>query len=99
MNWRHTRDYRIWKVKVIRRDSVCVICGSRKNRQAHHKKDGSYHAKTRFDVENGVTLCGGAMSTCHTQFHCSFKNSFREKCTDKDWDNFMDLVTYVKGLK
>lgn len=98
-SWRKTRDYRIWRANVIRRDSRCVICGSLQNRQAHHIKDGSYHAESRFDVDNGVTLCGGSMDSCHTQFHCNFKNSFREKCEDKDWGNFIDLVTYVKGLE
>lgn len=94
MDWRKTKEYRQWRVSVIRRDSTCVICGSLQNRQAHHVEDGSRSIEGRFDVANGVTLC----SKCHTQFHTSFKNSFREKCSLKDWNNFVSLVNYIKEL-
>jgi len=95
MNWRKTRAYRIWRALVIRRDKVCQVSGSNKYREAHHIADGSYHSDIRFDINNGVCLC----RECHTQFHCNFKNSFREKCEKKDWLNFLDLVKYIKGLK
>ena len=94
MQWRKTREYRQWRVSVIRRDKVCVLCSSRKNREAHHIKNGEHHPKFRFDVQNGVTLC----RECHTQFHTNFKNSFREKSTEKDWNNFVELTAYIKGL-
>jgi len=89
-NWRKTREYRVWRVKVIRRDKKCVVCGSIKDRQAHHLNSGSYFPDERFDVDNGVCLC----KECHINFHTNFKNSFREKCTKKDFDNFMDLYFY-----
>lgn len=95
MNWRHTKAYRLWRIFVIRRDKVCQVCGTRKGRQAHHKNSGKYFPLERFDVKNGVTLCKG----CHTNFHTNFKRSFREKCTKYDFDNFMVLVNYIKGLK
>ena len=91
-HWRKTRDYRIWVANCIRRDKVCLICGSRQQRQVHHILDGSNHPKTRFDISNGVTLC----RKCHTTFHCDFKNSFREKTSKKDWDNFISLIKYFK---
>ena len=94
-NWRRTKDYRHWRASVVRRDKVCVICGARQKRQAHHIKNGRHHPEYRFDVDNGVTLC----SSCHIQFHTNFKNSFREKATEKDWNNFTVLVAYVKGLE
>lgn len=90
-NWRTSREYRIWRVQVIRRDGKCVLCNSIKNRNAHHIKDASYHPESRYDVENGVTLC----RPCHTKFHCDFKRSFREKCTKDDWNNFVSLVNYL----
>ena len=93
-DWRADRRYRVWRASVIRRDKKCVICGGM-GRQAHHIKNGQHHPDSRFDVDNGVTLC----RACHTQFHCNFKNSFREKATEKDWFNFLALVNYVKGLK
>ncbi len=90
--WRKSKEYRHWRVKVIRRDKVCVICGSGKKRQAHHIEDASYHADQRFDVENGVTLC----YDCHRNFHTNFKRSYREKCTLSDWNNFICLTDYLR---
>ena len=93
--WRRTRDYRQWRVAVIRRDKRCVICHALERREAHHIKDGSHHPESRYDIENGVTLC----RPCHTALHCDFKRSFREKCTEKDWYNFLALVLYIKNVE
>jgi len=93
-SWRKTRAYRIWRTHIIRRDKVCQICGSRQHRQAHHIEDGSHHKELRFIESNGVCLC----KSCHTQFHTNFKNSFREKCTMKDWLNFNSLVAYLEKV-
>jgi len=92
-NWRNTRDYRVWRVLVIRRDKRCVICNSIKNRQVHHKNSASYFTDERFIPENGVCLC----RECHTDFHTNFKRSFREKCTEYDYDNFTTLVVNLKS--
>ena len=92
--WRTTRDYRVWRATVIRRDKACVICGKTKGRQAHHINDGSNHPDERYDVDNGITLCGGSDS-CHTAFHTMYKSSFRKKATRADWLNFVDLVRYT----
>ena len=96
MKWRKTREYRQWRISVIRRDKTCVICESRHRRSAHHIKDGSNHPEDRYDLDNGVTLCGG--KGCHTAFHTMFKSSFRKKTTKADWENFLDLVEYIRGL-
>jgi 5-methylcytosine-specific restriction endonuclease McrA len=93
MNWRNTRDYRVWRANVIRRDKRCQICGSLQNRQAHHKNHATYFPEERFDEDNGVCLC----KDCHIQFHNNFKRSNRTKCTKYDFENFKDLVTYLKG--
>ena len=95
MTWRKTREYRQWRVSVIRRDKVCVVCGSNKSRQAHHVDNGAHHPDSRFNVDNGVTLCRG----CHTALHTMYKHSFRMKTTRADWENFLDLVNYIKGLE
>ena len=29
-------------------------------------------------------------------FHTSYKNSFSEKCSDKDYDNFIELIDALK---
>jgi hypothetical protein len=94
MSRKNDREHRIWSAQVIRRDKCCVVCGSRKNRQAHHIHDYSHHPEVRYDIENGACLCG--VTGCHTQFHCNFKKSFRQKCTEDDFLNFLDLMKYAK---
>lgn len=89
--WRTSREYRLWRVQVIRRDKKCILCNETKSRNAHHIEDASYHPESRYDVDNGVTLC----RECHTKYHCDFKRSFREKCTKDDWNNFVKLVNYL----
>ena len=83
------RGYRQWRAKVIRRDGGCVICGSKKRRAAHHMNCWSYFPESRYDMENGVTLCGFH----HMLFHTSYKNSYREKCTIKEYKNFIEMLT------
>jgi len=93
--WRTSKEYRLWRASVIRRDIRCKICNSLQDREAHHLNHAIYFAGMRFDVDNGVTLC----KKCHTQYHTNYHNSFREKCEKKDFENFMSLVKYIKGLK
>ncbi len=89
-NWRNTREYRLWRVHIIRRDKVCKICGSSQKREAHHLNHSTYFPDERFDVNNGVTLC----RKCHTHLHTTYKNSFREKCTKEDYEEFDKLSDY-----
>ena len=93
-HWRNTKAYRIWKIKVVRRDKRCKVCNSIKHRQSHHLNSASYFPKERFLLENGVCLC----KKCHSQFHNNYKKSFRQKCTKYDFLNFMSLVKYLKGI-
>ena len=95
MSWRATREYRVWRVIVIRRDKVCQVCGSRENRQAHHIESGAYNEELRFVPENGICLCRG----CHTQYHTNFNRSFRVKTTRYNFENFLSLVKYFKTIK
>jgi len=90
-DWRNSRDYRIWRVKVIRRDKRCRICGEIRDRQAHHINHATYFPQLRFEVENGVTLC----KRCHIQFHSNYKRSSRQKCDLSDWKNFIELSKYM----
>ena len=92
-DWRRSREYRIWRVQVIRRDKVCQVCGSNERRQSHHVNSGSYFPDERFDISNGITLC----YSCHMQYHCNYHRSYREKCTTYDWKNFCTLKDYLKG--
>jgi len=93
-SWHQSREYRIWRAKVIRRDKVCQICGSRQKRHAHHINSGSYFPDERYDIDNGVTLC----YECHMNFHCNFKRSYRQKVTKYDFENFKVLTNYFKKI-
>ena len=94
-DWRRSREYRIWRVAVVRRDGVCQVCGTRKNRHAHHKNHATYFPEQRFDVDNGTVFCG----RCHSKFHNDYKRSTQTKCTDYDHYNFMSLVSYLFRVK
>jgi uncharacterized protein YkuJ len=95
-NWHNSREYRIWRARVIRRDKVCQVpgCGSIKGRSAHHMNSGSYFPDQRYDTDNGVTMC----RVCHINFHTNFKRSYREKCTKYDFDNFISLASYFRTV-
>jgi len=93
-NYRKTREYRLWRAAVIRRDKVCRVCKSNKHREAHHLDSYYYFPYKRTDLENGVCLC----KRCHIAFHTMYKKSFRQKCTKDDFENFMDLVEYIKKI-
>ena len=95
VNWRKSREYRIWRMLVIRRDKVCQVCGSNKHRHAHHIESAAYNIDLRFEVDNGVCLCRG----CHTQYHTNFNISYRVKTTKYNLDNFLVLVKYLKGIE
>jgi len=92
--WRNSRDYRIWRASIIRRDTRCVICNSIKDRNAHHLNHSTYFIDERFDINNGVCLC----RKCHTQFHTNFKRSYKTKCTKYDFENFKCLANYFADI-
>lgn len=94
MSWRRSLEYRRWRVAVIRRDSKCVICGSLQNRHAHHINHSQFFPLLRFEVSNGVCMC----NECHSQFHNNFKKNTKMKCDYVDWNNFKNLVQYIKDL-
>ncbi len=94
MNWRRTKDYRIWRIQVIRRDKVCQICKTRKGRQAHHIKNGEHYPEFRFDPDNGICWCG----SCHIDgFHSKFMGGTRKKCNEKDMKRFLSLIEIIEG--
>ena len=90
MSWRNTREYRIWRVGVIRRDGCCKVCGTLKARHAHHLNHSSYFPEEKFDVDNGITLC----QKCHSHFHNDYKASTRAKCTKHDMKEYQKLADY-----
>ena len=93
VHWRRTSAYHKWRMKTIKRDKKCMICGSLKELQAHHIQDGSNHPKLRFKLSNSITLC----RHCHTSFHTDYKKSFRYKTTRDDLENYIRIIEYVKS--
>lgn len=63
---RNTWDYRKWKQFVLKRDEYkCTQCNSVKDLHAHHIESFYRKKETRFDVNNGITLC----HKCHSDLH------------------------------
>jgi len=93
-NWRNSREYRVWRMLVIRRDKVCVICDSRQNRHAHHIESAAYNKELRFESSNGVCLC----KECHIKYHTDFNRSYRVKTTRYNFENFKSLMVYAKTI-
>ncbi len=88
VSWRRTREYRVWRAIVIRRDKRCRMCGTIKHRQAHHLESGAYFPDKRFDPDNGVCLC----RDCHlTLFHGLFMGGARKKTTRSHYERFARL--------
>jgi len=93
LDWRSSKEYKLWRVSVIRRDSKCVVCNSLQNREAHHKNHSMYFVDERYNLDNGITLC----KKCHSIFHNDYKKSFREKCTKDDLNNFIKIINYARS--
>lgn len=91
-NWRNTRDYRYWRVAVIRRDGSCKCCGSIESRHAHHIKHATYFKDLRFDVSNGITLC----ADCHSLLHNKIAGGYRYKCEEKHLDRLFFVRNYFE---
>lgn len=63
---RKTKEYKIWRDKVYKRDKyTCQHCGKRGRLNAHHLKSYKEYPELRFTVENGLTLC----IDCHREEH------------------------------
>ena len=96
-SWRQSKEYRRWRVAVIRRDKRCFICNSIKKRHAHHLNHATFFPDEKFDVKNGITLCSG----CHMNYHCNHNRSYRHKCDEKDFENhisFIDKLFNIVGF-
>ena len=63
-----SREYKVWRDRVFQRDHyTCQMCGDNTggNLNAHHIKAYKDFPDSRYDVDNGITLC----KTCHIKVH------------------------------
>lgn len=68
-------EYRGWRKEVFERDNyTCQRCGDNTggNLNAHHIKNFSSHVESRYDIDNGITLC----RACHTDGPDSFHSKY-----------------------
>jgi len=92
-HWRRTKEYRRWIKECKKRDgNKCVITGSSKRLEVHHKNSGSFFPDERYDLDNGVTI----HRFVHILFHWFYMKSTRHKCTKKDWKRFERFFKYVR---
>lgn len=86
---------RCWSLAVRWSQKQCQICGSKEKLQAHHMNDKSYHPEERFELDNGVTLCGSNKvdgHACHKTFHINFRGTYRMKCTKEEFEKFCKIA-------
>lgn len=58
----YSTEYKNWRKAVFKRDDfACVDCGYRGYITAHHIKSFAYFPESRYDINNGKTLC----EECH----------------------------------
>lgn len=64
-----------WRTAVYERDGYkCRDCGAKGDLNAHHVQPWALSLPSRFDVENGLTLC----RECHAQRHPKQANLIRK---------------------
>lgn len=63
---RRSSNYKKWKEEVLKRDEYkCQRCGKTEDLVAHHIRHFSKDIKSRYDINNGITLC----QKCHREVH------------------------------
>ena len=65
INKRNSQEYKKWRKDILERDYfTCQNCGSKnKKLEVHHIKRFSKFEESRYDVDNGITLC----KDCHKE--------------------------------
>lgn len=58
-----------WRNAVLKRDNyMCQNCGATDKLHAHHIKPWASHPDSRFDIDNGLTLCVDCHRLAHSKF-------------------------------
>jgi 5-methylcytosine-specific restriction endonuclease McrA len=83
-----SEKYNKWRTAVFIRDKrKCQICKSTSGEDfvVHHKDGWSCNRERRFDISNGVCLCG----VCHTKFHKMFGS---RQNTEQEYKQFVEIM-------
>ena len=69
-----------WRINVFKRDNyTCQHCGENKKLHAHHIIEWAKEESSRFDIDNGLTVC----VICHGKIHGKdFTHRDKKKCPD-----------------
>ena len=71
----NNKEYRHWRLSVLERDGfTCRRCKSTDNIQVHHIKPYYLYHDKRFDIDNGVALCG----ECHEEATIILRERYRK---------------------
>ena len=77
----------VWSKSIKNRDNwKCYMCASSNKLEAHHLDSYLAYKSSRFDINNGITLC----KVCHMDFHKLYgykittKHQFIEYCNNKN---------------
>lgn len=62
---RSDKIYRMFKLRVLKRDKVCQCCGATENIHVHHLSSFALHNSRGADTDNGIALC----EDCHKEYH------------------------------
>jgi len=68
-------EHKKWTKEVYKKDNfACVICGTKRNLQAHHIDGYNWCKEKRTDVNNGATLCKEHHKDFHNEYGYGWNN-------------------------
>ena len=96
----------LWKIACMKKwGNICECCGKPASTY-HHFIERSRCTNLKYDVENGVPLCGRYGNNCHYNIHFSHdtlvRYNLKKTIIDKrgpEWLAYITKQSKVKGLK
>lgn len=79
---RNSNKLSVWRIAVYKKDNfICQHCGSKANLHAHHIKEWATHPDLRFEIKNGLTLCGACHGAVHGKNFTKRKSKICANCS------------------
>lgn len=89
---KYTKEDKEFSLKVRNRDKKCVVCGGTKNLCAHHWYWDRRYKHSKYDINNGVTLCFGCHFKLHNKATFIFLNDYLDILIKKfGWESVAKL--------